>query len=57
MWVFDAFWHALYLALLAVICYLWAPSKNNVQYAFMDELTQTEEAEEADASNKEHSSL
>ena len=47
LWVFDAFWHVLYLAVLLAICYLWSPSKNNLQYAYMDELQQ-QEAEDED---------
>lgn len=46
LWVFDAFWHLLYLAVLLAICYLWSPSKNNLQYAYMDELQQQEAEEE-----------
>ena len=37
LWIFDAFWHVLYLVVLLAICYLWRPSKNNLQYAYMDE--------------------
>ena len=40
LWVFDAFWHVLYFMVLLAICYLWSPSKNNRQYAYMDELGQ-----------------
>ena len=46
LWVFDAFWHLLYFAILLAICYLWSPNKNNLQYAYMDELGQCEEEEE-----------
>ena len=43
LWVFDAFWHVLYLAVLLAICYLWSPSQNNLQYAYMDELGQADQ--------------
>ena len=46
LWIFDAFWHVLYLAVLLAICFLWSPSKNNLQYAYMDELTQQEAEDE-----------
>ena len=39
----DAFWHVLYLGVLSTICLLWSPSKNNLQYAYMDELSAMEE--------------
>ena len=42
LWVFDAFWHALYFAVLLAVCYLWSPTKSNLQYAYMDELGQEE---------------
>ena len=46
LWTFDAFWHLLYAAVLLTICCLWAPTKSNLQYAYMDELaTEVEEAE------------
>ena len=32
--------HVLYFMVLLAICYLWSPSKNNRQYAYMDELGQ-----------------
>ena len=38
LWTFDAFWHVLYFGVLATICVLWSPSKENLQYAYMDEL-------------------
>ena len=40
LWIFDGFWHLLYFLILLAICYLWSPSKNNLQYAYMDELEQ-----------------
>ena len=43
LWTFDAFWHVLYLGVLSTICLLWSPSKNNLQYAYMDELSAMEE--------------
>ena len=56
LWTFDAFWHILYFAVLCTICMLWSPSKNNLQYAYMDELVQdpgeegeTEEGDTASA--------
>lgn len=49
LWVFDAFWHVLYFVVLLAICYLWSPSKNNLQYLYMDELGQeADDEEEAD---------
>ena len=46
LWIFDAFWHILYLAILLSISYLWSPNKNNLQYAYMDELGQDEDDED-----------
>jgi len=46
LWMFDAFWHLLYLCILLATCYLWSPNKNNLQYAYMDEIGQEEEEEE-----------
>jgi hypothetical protein len=59
LWVFDAFWHVLYLAVLLAICYLWSPSKNNLQYAYMDELGQEAEddEEEVDMPESSHQSF
>ena len=35
--------------MLLAICYLWSPSKNNLQYLYMDELGQeADDEEEAD---------
>jgi len=47
LWTFDAFWHVLYFGVLAAICALWSPSKNNLQYAYYDESVQ--DLEDADA--------
>ena len=43
LWIFDGFWHLLYFLILLAICYLWSPSKNNLQYAYMDELANLDE--------------
>jgi len=48
LWIFDAFWHLLYFAILLAICYLWSPNKNNLQYAYMDELGQCEDDDDDD---------
>jgi len=48
LWIFDAFWHVLHFGILLVIAYLWSPNKNNLQYAYMDELGQEEDQEEED---------
>ena len=53
LWVFDAFWHVLYFVVLLAICYLWSPSKNNLQYAYMDELGQEAEDEEEEVDMRE----
>lgn len=53
LWVFDAFWHVLYFVLLVAICLLWAPSGNNLQYAYMDELGQAEDEEEEEPEQQE----
>ena len=47
LWTFDAFWHALYALVLVTICVLWAPSRNNMRYAYMDEVSGME-PEDAD---------
>lgn len=31
-WINDAFWHVLNFVMLAVICYLWAPSQSATRY-------------------------
>ena len=36
----------IYFLILLAICYLWSPSKNNLQYAYMDELSSVEQDEE-----------
>ena len=46
LWTFDAFWHLLYFGVLCTICVLWSPSKNNLQYAYMDELTSIDPGDE-----------
>ena len=46
LWTFDAGWHVLYFGMLATICMLWSPSKNNLQYAYMDELAHEDPGEE-----------
>ncbi|KAL1514711.1 hypothetical protein AB1Y20_003798 [Prymnesium parvum] len=46
LWIFDAFWHVLYFGILIAICWLWSPNKNNLQYAYMDELGQCEDEED-----------
>lgn len=48
LWLFDAFWHVLYFVLLLAVCSLWSPSKNNLQYAYMDEVGQEDELQAAD---------
>jgi hypothetical protein len=50
LWIFDAFWHVLHFGILLVIAYLWSPNKNNLQYAYMDELGQEEDQEEEEES-------
>lgn len=46
LWIFDAFWHVLYAGILMAIAFLWSPNKNNLQYAYADELLQDEDEEE-----------
>ncbi|CAN6575972.1 unnamed protein product [Malus baccata var. baccata] len=36
-WIIPAFWSILAYALLAIICILWAPSRNPTRYAYMEE--------------------
>ncbi|VVA14436.1 PREDICTED: transmembrane [Prunus dulcis] len=36
-WIIPAFWTLLAYALLAVICILWAPSRNPTRYAYLEE--------------------
>lgn len=52
LWVFDCFWQLLYLVVLLAICLLWSPSKNNLQYAYMDELVDMD-AQDADEERSE----
>jgi len=42
MWVFEAFWHVLYLCILVAIAVLWSPSTNNLQYAYSEQLSMME---------------
>ena len=57
LWLFDAFWHMLYLAVLLSITWLWSPSVNNLQYAYMDELSASlEEEHEDDEGSDAHES-
>ncbi|CAK9151198.1 unnamed protein product [Ilex paraguariensis] len=35
-WIITAFWDILALALLCVMCYLWAPSQSSQRYAYSD---------------------
>eukprot|EP00967_Tisochrysis_lutea_P028126 scaffold32697_cov33-Tisochrysis_lutea.AAC.3 len=48
LWIFDAFWHLLYFGILMAFCFLWSPSKNNLQYAYMDEVGQEDELQMAE---------
>ena len=43
LWTFEAGWHVLFFLCLLTICVLWSPSKNNLQYAYMDELVAEED--------------
>jgi len=45
LWVDDAFWHALFSILLAVIMVLWRPTANNQRYAFSALLDDAEDAD------------
>jgi len=45
LWVDDAFWHALFSILLAVIMVLWRPTANNQRYAFSALLDDPEDAD------------
>jgi len=38
LWVLDAGWHVLHLAILVAVCLLWAPGTASAQFAGMDEL-------------------
>jgi len=46
LWIFDAFWHVLYAGILMAIAFLWSPNKNNLQYAYSDEILQDEDDED-----------
>lgn len=35
-WMFQAFWHFLYFAILVAIAYLWRPTTNNTRYAYVE---------------------
>ena len=48
LWTFDAFWHVPHACVLLTICALWSPSRNNQQYAYMDELGQEAPDEDGD---------
>ncbi|XP_020572695.1 transmembrane protein 87A isoform X2 [Phalaenopsis equestris] len=37
-WIISAFWNVLSYILLAVICFLWAPSQNPTRYAYSEEM-------------------
>ncbi|KAM7482219.1 hypothetical protein LguiB_006802 [Lonicera macranthoides] len=45
-WIITAFWDILALALLFVICYLWAPSQSSQRYAYSEEKGEEFEGEE-----------
>lgn len=53
MWIFDAFWHVLYAAILMAIAFMWSPNKNNLQYAYSDELLQEDEHEHDEEGEEE----
>ncbi|KAL3814467.1 hypothetical protein ACJIZ3_015735 [Penstemon smallii] len=44
-WIITAFWDILALALLCVICYLWAPSQSSQRYAYSDKGEEIDEEE------------
>jgi len=44
VWIWTAFWHLLYLAILIAIAILWRPTVNNTRYAYA-EMPTTEEEE------------
>ncbi|KDP38899.1 hypothetical protein JCGZ_05056 [Jatropha curcas] len=46
-WIITAFWDILALALLCVICYLWAPSQSAQRYAYSEEAGEESDDEEA----------
>lgn len=53
LWVFDAFWHVLYLAILVSIACIWSPSQNSLQLAYSDELLQEDEPEPEEEADDE----
>ncbi|KAG8470707.1 hypothetical protein KFE25_009128 [Diacronema lutheri] len=53
LWIFDAFWHVLYAAILMAIACMWSPSQNNLQYAYSDELLQDDDAEHDDEGDED----
>jgi len=56
LWIFDAFWHVLYAGILMAIAFLWSPNKNNLQYAYADELLQDDDDEEDGEDGEEEES-
>lgn len=46
-WIITAFWDILALALLCVICYLWAPSQSSQRYAYSERAGDESDDEEA----------
>ena len=46
LWILDAGWHVLCYMILVAICYLWSPSKSNMQYSHSDELPAEEDVAE-----------
>ncbi|XP_072973938.1 uncharacterized protein [Typha angustifolia] len=44
-WIITAFWHILAFSLLAVICYLWAPSQSSQRYAYSGEAADDDDEE------------
>jgi hypothetical protein len=62
LWVDEAFWHLLFSIMLAVIIWLWRPSKNNIRYAYspvldadnMEGLSDDEVADTNDEVNMEN---
>ena len=56
LWTFDAFWHLLYTGVLLTICVLWSPSRNNLQYAYLDEIAAQDVEEEAEGGDNDQDS-
>ncbi|KAF2293755.1 hypothetical protein GH714_004496 [Hevea brasiliensis] len=52
-WIITAFWDILALALLCVICYLWAPSQSSQRYAYSEEAGEESDDEEAHSLTRE----